>query len=70
MNLRELRIELLKLTNPNVANPDLDAWVNRASKLERDYVEKGGEQPATAPQQPVTTRPVVPELPVRNRRPA
>lgn len=56
MDTKQLRLELLRLTDAKVANPDLHAWITRAKTLEQEYVVKDEEQPAKAPQQSVPAR--------------
>lgn len=38
----EIRLELLKITRPNVDNPDLQIWLKRARELEA-YVYGAGK---------------------------
>jgi len=51
----EMRLELLKITRPNVDNPDLEIWLKRARALEA-YVDGAG-QPEKSVQQDTATTP-------------
>lgn len=53
----ELRLELLKLTRPDVNNPDIGYWIARAKELEA-WVKGAAGQPETAqPKAPTLTLP-------------
>lgn len=50
----DLRLELLKITQPNVSNPDIKTWIERARELEA-YVHGAG-QPEKSVQQTAATQ--------------
>lgn len=60
----EVRLELLRLTKPNVDNPNIELWLKRAKELEA-YVIGAGSPSKEAPREAGTLS--LPE--VRNTRP-
>ena len=41
MTVAEIRLQCLKLADPDVSNPDVDQWIERARKLEAYVMESG-----------------------------
>lgn len=49
----EIRLEILKITRPNVDNPDMELWLKRAGALEA-YVHGAGQPEQSVRHEPVT----------------
>lgn len=46
-----IRLEALRLADPQIANPDMALWIERATKLE-SYITGVGQSSAEAQQKP------------------